>query len=69
MLILRLLKRRTNKPGDVEIVVDAYGEALRLTGITDQSTLPAEMLARRVISQFARGETDSKQIAKRAAEY
>lgn len=68
MPILRLIKNGTYQPRDIEIMVEAYGEALRIAGITDRTTYPAEKLARRVMEQFDKGETDPKLIAKRAAE-
>jgi hypothetical protein len=68
MPIHRLLKNGAYAPRDIEIMVEAYGEALRIAGVTDRTTFRAEELARRVVSQFETGETDPKLIAQRATQ-
>jgi hypothetical protein len=64
--IFRLLERGAYEPGDIEILTEAFEEALRLAGVEDRTTVAAEMIAQRVIAQFEKGETDPKRIAERA---
>ena len=68
MPILRLLRGGSYGPHEIQIMVDAYMEALRLAGVTDRKSLRAETIARRVIFLFERGETDTRQIASLAIE-
>lgn len=65
MPILRLIKRGTYEPRDIEIMTQAFEEALRLAGVTDRTTVFAEMIARHVVAEFENGEVDAKRIAQR----
>jgi hypothetical protein len=61
--ILRLLNGGLYGPEEIEIMVVAYQAALRLSGVTDRTSLTAELMARRLIGIFAAGETDPQKIA------
>jgi len=63
MPILRLIKRGTYEPRDIQIMTEAFDEALRLAGVADRTSAFAELLARHVIAEFEKGETDPKRIA------
>jgi hypothetical protein len=68
MPILRLLKKGSYEPNDIQIMTQAFEEALRLAGVSDRTTIEAESIARRVIRQFEGGVTDPALIAREAAD-
>lgn len=67
MPILRLLRGSPYGPQEIEIMVSAYKEALRLTGITDRTSAEAELMAMRVIDLFSFGEDNPQEIARYVA--
>jgi hypothetical protein len=52
----------------VQIMTEAFEEALRLSEIEDRSSLRAESVAERIIVSFKLGERDPKRIARMAVE-
>ncbi len=67
MPILKLLQNSPFGPREIDIMERAYKEALRIAGITDRTSLPAENLAKAVIALFKDGEIDPHLIAEQAA--
>lgn len=65
MPILRPLHHSPFGPHDIEIMKNAYEEALRKAGIADR-TADAEFLASRILRLFKDGESDAHEIALKA---
>jgi hypothetical protein len=67
MPIYRLLQGGQFGPQEIDQMVRAYEEALKMIGLTDRSSPIAEAIARRVISAYQSGETDQHRMAQKAA--
>jgi hypothetical protein len=52
----------------VQILTEAFEEALRLAEIQDRESLAARAIAERIIAYFKFGERDPRQMARMAAE-
>jgi hypothetical protein len=63
MPILELFEGAAYEPRDIQIMTEAFDEALRLEGVADRTSVLAELIARRVLMQFQKGEVDPKRIA------
>lgn len=66
MPIYRLLQDGQFGPREIDKITKAYEEALKMIGLTDRSSLAAEVLATRIIAAFQSGETDQHRIAEKA---
>ena len=66
MPIFSLIQRGTYDSRDVQMMVKAFDEALRLACVTDRTSRRAELIALRIIAQFEKGETDTKRVAQLA---
>ncbi len=67
MPILRLLQNSVYGPPEIEIMKNAYQEALQISDLADRTSVAAQLLAFRVIALFKSGETGPHLIAKTAA--
>lgn len=67
MPILRLLRGSPYYPEDVEIMMQAYLEALRLLNVRDRTTSLAESIAQCTILLYSHGETDAHALARAVA--
>jgi len=66
MPISRLLKARKYTPDEIEVLNEAFDQALRALGLVDRNDPLCEMVARKVIEVSAAGARSAREIAETA---
>ncbi|WP_407164381.1 hypothetical protein [Bradyrhizobium sp. ORS 111] len=66
MPISRLLKTRKYTPDEIEVLNEAFDQALRALGLVDRNDPLCEMVARKVIEVSAAGARSAREIAETA---